>query len=84
MGAGVEPGEAAAQQLDLQLAALEIAVVDVGDLELAARRRLEAGGDVEDAVVVEIEAGDGVVRRRLLGFSSIRTGRPTRSNSTTP
>ena len=37
--AGVEPGVAAADDLDVEVAALEVARVDVGDLELAARRR---------------------------------------------
>ena len=57
---------AAAHQLDVQLAALEIGAVDVGDLEFAARRRLEAGGDVDHLLVVEIEPGHGPVRLRLL------------------
>ena len=46
MRAGVEPGKAAAEHLDMEIAALEIGAVDVGDLELAARRRLERGGDL--------------------------------------
>jgi hypothetical protein len=41
VGAGVEPREAAAHLLDVEVAALEIGAVDVGDLELAARRGLE-------------------------------------------
>src|SRR2546423_7308634 len=36
VGAGVEPGDAAAHALDLERAALEICAVDVGDLVLAA------------------------------------------------
>ena len=39
--AGVEPGEAAAEPLDLQLAALQIEPVEVGDLQFAARRGLQ-------------------------------------------
>ena len=39
VGAGVEPGDAAPEPLDVQLAPLEVRAVDVGDLELAARRR---------------------------------------------
>ena len=58
--AGVEPRDAARQLLDVQLSALEVRAVDVGDLELAARRRLQAGGDVEHLVVVEVQPGDGV------------------------
>ena len=41
--AGVEPGDAAPEQLDVQLSALEVGAVHVGDLELAARRRLQRG-----------------------------------------
>src|SRR5690349_6812541 len=47
MGSGVEPGEAPAEPDDLELAEIEIGLVDVGDLELAARRRPDPGGDVE-------------------------------------
>src|SRR3546814_7481391 len=57
--ARVEPREAAAERLDAQVAAFEIGAVDVGDLQFAARRRLQVAGDADDAIVVEIEAGDG-------------------------
>jgi hypothetical protein len=50
----------------VQLAGLQVREVHVGDLELAARRRLEPGRDLEDAVVVEVEPGHRVVRPRLL------------------
>src|SRR6478672_12946995 len=43
VGAGVEPGDAARQLLDVQLSAVEIGPIDVGDLELAARRRRQPG-----------------------------------------
>ena len=46
-------------------AALEVRAVDVGDLELAARRRLQRRGDVEHLVVVEVQAGHRVRRLRL-------------------
>ena len=41
VGAGVEPGHAAAHDLDAERAGLEVAAVEVGDLELAARGGLE-------------------------------------------
>src|SRR5271165_239403 len=66
MGAGVEPGEAAAENLYEQVAALEIGAVDVGDLEFAAAGRLDRRGDVDDVVVVEIEAGHREIRFRQL------------------
>src|ERR1035441_2014195 len=65
MRAGIEPGGAAAEQLDLQLTALKIPVIHVRDLQLAARRRRKTGGDIEHLVVIEIEPGHRVVRLRL-------------------
>src|SRR5690606_15408094 len=47
-GAGVEPRSAALEHLDLQAPLLEVAPVEVGDLELAAGRRLEVAGVVDD------------------------------------
>ena len=35
------------EKLDMQVAALEVNLVDVGDFQLAARRRLEPGSDRE-------------------------------------
>jgi hypothetical protein len=52
VGAGVEPGEAAAEQGDLQRAAVEVEAVEVGDLQLAARRGLEVGARI--AVTTEL------------------------------
>jgi hypothetical protein len=49
MGAGVEPSIAAAKPLDGELAGTEINIVEIGDLELTARRRLERPGDFHDA-----------------------------------
>mgnify|MGYP000172639273 CR=1 FL=1 len=66
--AGIEPGVAAAHGLDVELVAREVSLIDVGDLELAARAGLEVFGDVDDAVVVEVEAGDGVAALGLDGL----------------
>ena len=41
MGTGVEPGEAAAPALYIQVAALEIGIVDVSDFQLSAWRGLD-------------------------------------------
>ena len=43
---------------------LEVVVVHVGDLELAASRRLERRDDLEDVGVVEVDAGHGELARR--------------------
>ena len=63
MRPGVKPGEAAPEHLDMQIAAFEIDAIDVGDFELAARRRFQRCRDVEYVVIVEIETGD-----RDIGF----------------
>ncbi|MNF17452.1 hypothetical protein D3C80_2209620 [compost metagenome] len=36
VGAGIQPGEAAAEQADVQVAALKVGVVHVGDFQFAA------------------------------------------------
>ena len=69
VGAGVEPRGAAVEHGDGQLAPPQVLVVDRGDLQLAAGARLDLRGDLDDLVVVEVEAGDGVGAlrpRRLL------------------
>src|SRR5690606_4616779 len=45
-GAGVQPGRATAKQLHVQGAVGQVGQVEVGDLQLAAGRRLERGGAV--------------------------------------
>ena len=60
-GAGVEPGGAAGQDLHGQPAGLQVGAVDVGDLVLTAGGGLEALGDLDDVVVIEVQAGHGVV-----------------------
>ena len=61
VGAGVEPGVAAAHGLDVKLVAREVGLVDVGDLELAARRRLDLFCDIDDVLVVKVKARHGEV-----------------------
>src|SRR3546814_11286099 len=59
VGAGVEPGIAAAEALHLQLPGLEVAAVEIGNLQPAARRGLQVGSDIADLLVIEVEPGDG-------------------------
>ena len=59
--AGVQPGVAALHDLHLELALLQIGVIDAGDFQLAARAGLDGFGDVRHLRVIEIQAGDGVV-----------------------
>ena len=63
---------------------MQVGVVDVGDLELAAGRRLDVGGDVKHVIVVKVEPGYSDIRFRCLGFPSIDSARPEGANSTTP
>src|SRR4029079_17187746 len=64
-GAGVEPCGSPREHLDLELATVEVDPVEVGDLELATGRRSQAAGEVDDLVVVEVEAWHGVRALRL-------------------
>ncbi|MNF86875.1 hypothetical protein D3C84_693250 [compost metagenome] len=59
MGTGVQPGEAAAEQFDIEVAALQVHLVDAGDFQLAPSGRPHLPGDLHHAVVVEVQAGDG-------------------------
>ena len=58
MGAGIEPGIAAAELDDMKLLKFQVAPVDVGDFKLAAGRGTQVGGNVEHRVVIEIKPGD--------------------------
>ena len=63
--ARVEPGEATAEHLHLQLAVFQEALVHRGDLQLATCRGLDMLSHFDDLVGVEIEAHHGVVTIRL-------------------
>src|SRR6478735_4396958 len=71
---GVQPGCATRQHTHLELSGLEVVTVNVGDLVLAARRRPELAGDLNDVVVVKVEARDGVVGPRMSGLLLQRDG----------
>ena len=62
----VQPRIATPELVHIEVAALQIGVVDGGDLKLAAGGRLDVCSDVQHIIVVEIEAGDRPVRFRLL------------------
>ena len=68
VGPGVQPGEATAQDLDFQLAVLQEGLVHARDFELAAGAGLDALGDLDDLVGVEVEADDRVVALRVRGL----------------
>src|SRR5690606_17298417 len=63
--AGVEPRHAASEELDAQASLLEVDAVEVGDLELPARRGPQAPRVLGGVGRVEVEPGDGVVALRL-------------------
>src|SRR3546814_14818543 len=62
--ARIEPGEAAAERLDGKGTACEIAVVDIGDLQLPTRRGPLSLRQVHDFVLVDIESGSDQVGSR--------------------
>src|SRR5436190_24398828 len=49
-------------------APVDVSVVDIRDLELAARRGLEALDDLEDPAVVDVDARDRKPALRVLGL----------------
>src|SRR5450759_1630050 len=63
---GVAPE--ALEHVVLHQAAIDVPVVDVGDLELVAVRRLQHGEHIPHRLVVAVDAGDGEIARWLLGF----------------
>ncbi len=59
--AGIKPCIATAELADMQIAPLQIDVIDGGDLKLTPLRGFDGRGDVDDIVVVEIKPGYGPV-----------------------
>ena len=55
----IESGHAAAEIDHPQALLLEVTPIEVGNLQLAARRRCQARGDAQNVGIVEIESGDG-------------------------
>src|SRR6185369_4523368 len=78
MGAGVEPGHAAAELLDVQRPGPQVRGIDVGDLQLAARRGRQPGGDVHHPRVVKVEARHRPRRARARGLLLDRHRAPGR------
>src|SRR5260370_33353357 len=66
MRGGVKPGRASAHHADVELTALEIHAVNVGDFKFAAVRRLETRGNFDDLTIVKIKSGNGVTGFRVL------------------
>ena len=83
--ARIEPREAPAHGLDIELAGVEIVAVDVGDFVLPARGWFERLCDCDDLRVVKIyRPVTAQFDFGISGFSSIEIARPARSNSITP
>ena len=68
MRAGVQPGVAALHDLDIELAQIQIGLVDGGDFQFAPGAGFDGLGNFNDLVVVKIEARDGVVALGLGGL----------------
>src|SRR5262245_11152613 len=68
MRARVEPRPAPCQPGHMQLPAFQIRSIDVRDLEFAASRRAKTGGDVQNAIVVKVQASYRVARFRYRGL----------------
>ena len=77
-GAGVQPRVAAAQGHHGQRPLLQVHLVERGDLQLAAGRRLDLAGLGGDVARVEVQAGDGVGALGLGGLLLDGHGPPPR------
>lgn len=66
--AGVQPGEATAEDLHLQSLFLKIKPVEVGDLQFAARGGPDLVRHPRDAWRIEVQSGDAVVALGNLGL----------------
>ncbi|MDT4819932.1 hypothetical protein FQZ97_530620 [compost metagenome] len=66
--ARIEPRIAALHDLHVELVQVQVRLVDRRDLQFAVRARLHGLGDVDDLVVVEIQAGHGVAALGLDGL----------------
>ena len=64
----VEPGEATAKDLHLQLAVVQELLVHRGDFKLTSCRGLDMLGHINNFVGIEIESHHGIVALGLLGL----------------
>ena len=58
----------------MQLISAEIFQIDIADFQLTACRGLDTLGDLDDRVIVEIQAGDDVIGLGQTGFLFDRDG----------
>jgi len=61
MRAGIEPGEAASQDLNREVSLLQILFINVGDFQFASSRRFKVAGNVNDLIVVKVETSHRVM-----------------------
>ncbi|MNG25234.1 hypothetical protein D3C84_1100580 [compost metagenome] len=57
----VQPGKTASEHFYIEGVPLEVGAVNVGDFQLATLGRLNALGDLDNIVVVEVQAGHCIV-----------------------
>ena len=65
---GIQPGVAAPQRDHVQCTLVQIYPVQVGDLQLAPGGWLQRLGALHDLLVIEVQAGDGIVALGLFGL----------------
>ena len=68
VGSCIQPGEATSQLLQVQRIFVQIALVEIGDFQLATNRRIEFTSVVTGLSIVEIQAGNRIIGARLLRF----------------
>ncbi len=68
LGAGVEPGHAAAEQFHVQRFLFEVEQIEICDFKFAACRWTQAPAKIDNLLVVNIETGHGKMTFRLFRF----------------
>ena len=68
MGSGIKPGKALAEEFHIETAFLQVDAVKICDLVLSAGGGLQIPGNADDAVVIEVQAGDAVIALGMRGL----------------
>src|SRR5688500_5144508 len=64
----VQPCITAAHDFNVELAAFQIGAIDIGNFQLSASRRLQVADDIDDLIVVKIEAGNRIIALGVRGL----------------
>src|SRR5579872_1947582 len=73
-GSRIQPGRSPVEYRDSELSPAQVFLVDIGDLIFAAGGWLQMFGNIHHGVVIEIQAGYGIIALRFVRFLFDRDG----------